>query len=114
MNKYYVEGLNAVKASKTTLESQKGRFEGLSNEELVKKTTDIDINELGLSVRIRNALYRNGFHSLARLINSITDRPEELMKIRNLGEKGMNEIFEKLKEYGIDCSEKRKKFSRYC
>ena len=36
------------------------------------------------------------------------------MKIRNLGEKGMNEIFEKLKEYGIDCSEKRKKFSRYC
>lgn len=56
------------------------------------------IEDLGLSVRAYNCLYRTGI----RKLNEITDMTEsELMSVRNMGKKTVEEITKKLEEYGL-------------
>lgn len=58
----------------------------------------ISIEELGFSPRTYNCLKRVGFNSLEDLSKKSLD---DYMKVRNLGRKSLNEVEEKLAEYGI-------------
>ena len=60
------------------------------------------IEELGLSVRSFNCLKRAGIDTIGELI---AYTPDEMLKIRNLGEKSLEEVNEKLEEHGLELTE---------
>lgn len=64
----------------------------------------IGVWECGLSVRSANCLSRAGINTLGGIIEMMYEDPLNLLKIRNLGRKSLQEVFEKLKEYGVDCA----------
>ncbi len=66
-------------------------------EEPVSKT-DMSIDELELSVRSYNCLKRAGINTVKELCKKT---PEEMMKVRNLGRKSLEEVLAKLKELGL-------------
>jgi len=76
-----------------------GRTEDLEPEPKLKS---VGIDEMDLSVRAYNCLRRAGIDTLADL-QKMTQ--EDLMKVRNLGRKGLEEIIAKAKEYGITIEE---------
>mgnify|MGYP001030421077 CR=1 FL=1 len=55
--------------------------------------------ELDFSVRSFNCLKRAGVNSVNDLINK---SPEEMMKVRNLGKKSLEEVVSKLRSLGLD------------
>ena len=57
------------------------------------KVLEMTIEELDLSVRAFNCLTRAGVNSVGDLINK---SPEEMMKVRNLGKKSLEEVMSKL------------------
>ena len=59
---------------------------------------DMTIDDLELSVRSYNCLKRAGINTVAELVNKT---PEEMMKVRNLGKKSLEEVFQKLDELGL-------------
>lgn len=67
-------------------------------EEPVSKT-DMSIDELELSVRSYNCLKRAGINTVKELCKKT---PEDMMKVRNLGRKSLDEVFAKLKELGLE------------
>ena len=62
------------------------------------KVLDMNIDELELSVRSYNCLKRAGINTVAELTNKT---PEDMMKVRNLGRKSLEEVLAKLKELGL-------------
>lgn len=56
------------------------------------------IEELDLSVRSFNCLKRAGINTVEDLTNKTE---EEMMKVRNLGRKSLEEVFQKLNELGF-------------
>lgn len=58
----------------------------------------MSIDELELSVRSYNCLKRAGINTVEELISKT---PDEMMKVRNLGKKSLDEVLEKLKELGL-------------
>ncbi|WP_406614297.1 DNA-directed RNA polymerase subunit alpha [Mycoplasma corogypsi] len=80
-------------------------FEKQQEVEEVKEEDDVDISQLGLSVRSYNALKRIRKTKLSDL-KSMTR--EELENTKNLGKKSVAEIDEKLREYGYELSERDK------
>ena len=64
-----------------------------------EKVLEMNIDELELSVRSYNCLKRAGVNTVDELINKT---PEEMMKVRNLGRKSLDEVFGKLKELGLE------------
>jgi len=63
-----------------------------------EKILEMSIEELELSVRSNNCLKRANINYVSELTEK-TD--EEMMKIRNLGRKSLNEIKQKLDEMGL-------------
>lgn len=62
------------------------------------KNLDITIDELELSVRSYNCLKRAGINT----VQDLTSRSEdEMMKVRNLGRKSLDEVIEKLHSMGL-------------
>jgi DNA-directed RNA polymerase subunit alpha len=59
---------------------------------------EMSIDELELSVRSYNCLKRAGINTVAELCDKT---PDEMMKVRNLGKKSLDEVLEKLKELGL-------------
>lgn len=59
---------------------------------------DMQIEELELSVRSYNCLKRAGISTVGELCNKTSD---EMMKVRNLGRKSLDEVIEKLNEMGL-------------
>ncbi len=59
---------------------------------------DMSIDELELSVRSYNCLKRAGINTVGELVNKT---PEDMMKVRNLGRKSLDEVLLKLKELGL-------------
>lgn len=59
---------------------------------------EMNIDDLDFSVRSYNCLRRAGINSIEELL-AMT--PDELMKVRNLGRKPLEEILEKLNEMGL-------------
>ena len=64
-----------------------------------EKVLEMSIDELELSVRSYNCLKRASINTVEELINKT---PEEMMKVRNLGRKSLEEVFAKLKELGLE------------
>ena len=64
-----------------------------------EKVLEMTIEELDLSVRAFNCLKRAGVNSVNDLINK---SPEEMMKVRNLGKKSLEEVVSKLRSLGLD------------
>ena len=62
------------------------------------KALEMTIDELELSVRSYNCLKRAGINTVEELCNK---SPEEMMKVRNLGKKSLDEVLAKLKELGL-------------
>ena len=63
-----------------------------------KQVTTMTIDELELSVRSYNCLKRAGINTVAELCSKT---PDEMMKVRNLGRKSLEEVLEKLNELGL-------------
>ena len=59
---------------------------------------DLTIDELDLSVRSFNCLKRAGINTVEDLINK---SEEDMMKVRNLGRKSLEEVIAKLKSFGF-------------
>ena len=66
-----------------------------------EKVLEMTIEELDLSVRSYNCLKRAGVNTVADLINK---SPDEMMKVRNLGKKSLEEVILKLQSLGFDLS----------
>jgi len=63
-----------------------------------EKVLEMSIDELELSVRSYNCLKRAGINTVEELTNKTS---EDMMKVRNLGRKSLEEVLAKLKELGL-------------
>ena len=66
-----------------------------------EKVLEMTIDELELSVRSYNCLKRAGINTVEELCNKT---PDDMMKVRNLGRKSLEEVLAKLKELGLQLS----------
>lgn len=66
-----------------------------------EKVLDMTIEELDLSVRSFNCLKRAGINTVEDLINK---SEEDMMKVRNLGRKSLEEVIAKLNSFGFTLS----------
>ena len=66
-----------------------------------EKALEMTIEELDLSVRAFNCLKRAGINTVQDLVDK---SPEEMMKVRNLGKKSLEEVMEKLGSLGFQLS----------
>jgi DNA-directed RNA polymerase subunit alpha len=74
-------------------------IEMIDGEETVKKIQlEMTIEELDLSVRSFNCLKRAGIDTVGDLINRTQD---EMIKVRNLGKKSLEEVIQKLETMGL-------------
>ena len=64
-----------------------------------EKVLEMNIDELELSVRSYNCLKRAGINTVEELTNRTS---EDMMKVRNLGRKSLEEVLAKLKELGLE------------
>ncbi len=108
-----ISAKEAVSLAAKILNRQLNHFVELSDEisstEIMEKKEDtgkekvleMTIEELDLSVRAFNCLKRAGVNSVSDLINK---SPEEMMKVRNLGKKSLEEVVSKLQSLGFDLS----------
>ena len=62
------------------------------------KVLEMSIDELELSVRSFNCLKRAGINTVQELANKT---PDDMMKVRNLGRKSLEEVLAKLDELGL-------------
>lgn len=73
-------------------------------EESKEKALEMTIEELDLSVRSYNCLKRAGINTVEELIQKTE---EEMMKVRNLGKKSLEEIVNRLKELNLSLKESK-------
>ena len=64
-----------------------------------EKVLEMSIDELELSVRSYNCLKRANINTVEELTNKT---PDDMMKVRNLGRKSLEEVLAKLKELGLE------------
>ena len=64
-----------------------------------EKVLEMSIDELELSVRSFNCLKRAGINTVEELTNKT---PEDMMKVRNLGRKSLEEVLGKLKDLNLE------------
>ena len=64
-----------------------------------EKLLEMTIEDLDLSVRSFNCLKRAQYNTVGDLI---TKSEEDMMKVRNLGKKSLEEVVEKLRSLGLD------------
>lgn len=67
-------------------------------EESIDRLMEMTVEELDLSVRSYNCLKRAGINSVDELVRKTE---EDMMKVRNLGKKSLQEIKEKLGDLGL-------------
>ena len=67
-----------------------------------EKVLEMSIDELELSVRSYNCLKRAGINTVEELTNKTA---EDMMKVRNLGRKSLEEVLAKLKELNLSLSQ---------
>jgi len=82
-------------------ESNEGPFTETA-ENNISKTLEMSIEELDLSVRSYNCLKRAGINTVAELVQKTE---ADMMKVRNLGRKSLDEVKKKLAELGLSLAE---------
>ncbi|MDD2647573.1 MAG: DNA-directed RNA polymerase subunit alpha [Eubacteriales bacterium] len=70
----------------------------LPEDDKKEKVLEMTIEELDLSVRAYNCLKRAGINSVAELVRK---NQEDMMKVRNLGKKSLEEVEQKLAALGL-------------
>ena len=73
-----------------------------NNETSKEKVLEMNIDELELSVRSYNCLKRAGINTVEELTNKTQD---DMMKVRNLGRKSLEEVLAKLNELGLSLNQ---------
>ena len=91
---------DAVKVSEKEKSQTEATEEKEDNEK--EKVLEMNIDELELSVRSYNCLKRAGINTVEELTNRT---PEDMMKVRNLGRKSLEEVLAKLKELGLQLNQ---------
>jgi DNA-directed RNA polymerase subunit alpha len=81
-----------------TDEAQEAEIMVEKEEDKKEKVLEMTIEELDLSVRSYNCLKRAGINTVQELA---TKSEEDMMKVRNLGRKSLEEVQEKLAELGL-------------
>lgn len=106
-----ISAKEAVSIAAKILNRQLNHFVDLSDEvsstEILEKVEDsgkekaleMTIEELDLSVRAFNCLKRAGVNTVQDLVNKSS---EEMMKVRNLGKKSLEEVISKLRSLGFE------------
>ena len=74
---------------------------GAAEEEEPFNALSMSLEDLELSVRSFNCLKRAGINTVEQLTNKT---PDDMMKVRNLGKKSLDEVLLKLKELGLSLS----------
>lgn len=69
------------------------------SEDRQQKVLEMNIEEMDLSVRSYNCLKRAGIHTVADLTRKTE---EDMLKVRNLGRKSLDEVIAKLRSFGLD------------
>ena len=67
-------------------------------ETIKEKVLEMTIEELDMSVRSFNCLKRAGIDTVEDLVNKTED---EMIKVRNLGKKSLEEVIQKLHSLGL-------------
>ena len=108
-----ISAKEAVSLAAKILNRQLSHFVDLSDEDFSteilekkeetgkEKALEMTIEELDLSVRAFNCLKRAGVNTVGDLVSK---SPEEMMKVRNLGKKSLEEVIAKLQSLGFDLS----------
>ncbi len=101
---YAVELLQVHIKPFTNIGTAMAKYRGdVEEEEIVEEEqndySDLKIEELNFSVRSHNSLKRAGINTVGELSKLSLS---EIEKIKNLGKVSLNEIIEKLKEYGFN------------
>ena len=73
------------------------------DDEKAHKKLEMSIEDLDLSVRSYNCLKRAGIHTVQDLTRKTED---EMLKVRNLGKKSLDEVIKKIKDLGFDLRSK--------
>src|SRR5690606_9728854 len=81
-----------------TDEAQQAEIMVEKEEDQKEKVLEMTIEELDLSVRSYNCLKRAGINTVQELANKTE---EDMMKVRNLGRKSLEEVKSKLAELGL-------------
>ena len=74
-----------------------------SDDDRQQKIMAMQIEEMDLSVRSYNCLKRANIHTVEDLTRKTED---EMLKVRNLGRKSLDEVIQKLQSYGLSLSNK--------
>lgn len=82
-----------------TDEAQHAEIMVEKEEDQKEKVLEMTIEELDLSVRSYNCLKRAGINTVQELANKTE---EDMMKVRNLGRKSLEEVKGKLEELGLE------------
>ena len=82
-----------------TDEAQTAEIMVEKEEDQKEKVLEMTIEELDLSVRSYNCLKRAGINTVLELANKSED---EMMKVRNLGRKSLEEVKAKLDELNLE------------
>ncbi len=82
-----------------TDEAQHAEIMVEEEEDQKEKVLEMTIEELDLSVRSYNCLKRAGINTVQELANKTE---EDMMKVRNLGRKSLEEVKARLEELGSD------------
>lgn len=69
------------------------------DEDKQQKVLEMNIEDMDLSVRSYNCLKRAGIHTVEDLTKKSED---DMLKVRNLGRKSLDEVIGKLHSYGLD------------
>ena len=102
----YIYGSELEKIADILLEEENkvhNLRESDDRDEMIGWLNTIELSECGLSARAVNSLSRYDITTLGQLAEILYNDPQELLLIRNLGQKSILEILAKLEEYGVDC-----------
>jgi DNA-directed RNA polymerase subunit alpha len=88
----FVDLSDSARNTEILVEKEEGKKE---------KVLELSIEELDLSVRSYNCLKRAGINTVEDLANKTE---EDMMKVRNLGRKSLEEVLNKLAELGLSLS----------
>ena len=82
--------------------AQRAEVMSIKEDDNKVKVLEMSIDELELSVRSFNCLKRAGINTVQELANKT---PDDMMKVRNLGRKSLEEVLAKLKELGLELNQ---------
>ncbi len=80
--------------------SSEGEMEAALESEIPSRIYDTPIEELELSVRAYNCLKRAGITKVGEVLERLKKGTEEILAIRNFGQKSLDELLEKLQTKG--------------